>query len=161
MNDHDRFLSRRRVLATGAFAATLPCPRHGRRLRPGSLAPTPACHDGDEPTLPEIEGPYTSSQKSPAAQRDLRRTGIAGRPVELIRRGADARMPADSQRAGLDLWHADDGGAYDNKGFRLRGHIFTDAAGRYSFRTIPAGRSTPAAAPATITSKSRRPTGRC
>jgi protocatechuate 3,4-dioxygenase beta subunit len=36
----------------------------------------------------------------------------------------------------VDLWHADDSGEYDNAGFRLRGHQFTDAEGRYLFRTI-------------------------
>jgi protocatechuate 3,4-dioxygenase beta subunit len=39
----------------------------------------------------------------------------------------------------VDLWQADDGGEYDNKGFCLRGHVFTDAQGRYSFRTIMPG----------------------
>ena len=33
--------------------------------------------------------------------------------------------------AWLDFWQADDIGAYDNTGFKLRGHQFTDAAGRY------------------------------
>jgi protocatechuate 3,4-dioxygenase beta subunit len=36
----------------------------------------------------------------------------------------------------LDLWHADEAGAYDNSGFRYRGHQFTDADGRYRFETI-------------------------
>jgi len=36
----------------------------------------------------------------------------------------------------LDLWHADEAGAYDNSGFRYRGHQFTDAEGRYRFETI-------------------------
>ena len=39
----------------------------------------------------------------------------------------------------VDLWQADDRGEYDNKGFRLRGHVFTDAEGRYAFRTIMPG----------------------
>jgi protocatechuate 3,4-dioxygenase beta subunit len=39
----------------------------------------------------------------------------------------------------VDLWHADDSGAYDNEGFRLRGHVLTDEEGRYAFRTIVAG----------------------
>ena len=39
----------------------------------------------------------------------------------------------------VDLWQADDNGEYDNKGFRLRGHVFTDAGGRYAFRTIMPG----------------------
>ena len=36
----------------------------------------------------------------------------------------------------VDLWHADEAGAYDNSGFRYRGHQFTDADGRYRFETI-------------------------
>ena len=39
-------------------------------------------------------------------------------------------------RALVDLWHADEAGDYDNKAFRLRGHQYTDAQGRYRFRTI-------------------------
>jgi protocatechuate 3,4-dioxygenase beta subunit len=39
-------------------------------------------------------------------------------------------------RALVDLWHADERGEYDNAGFRYRGHLFTDGAGRYRFRTI-------------------------
>jgi protocatechuate 3,4-dioxygenase beta subunit len=40
------------------------------------------------------------------------------------------------ERALVDLWHADERSEYDNAGFRYRGHIFTDAQGRYRFRTI-------------------------
>ena len=36
----------------------------------------------------------------------------------------------------LDFWHADEQGAYDNKGFRYRGHQYTDAQGRYRLETI-------------------------
>ena len=36
----------------------------------------------------------------------------------------------------VDLWHADEEGAYDNQGYRYRGHQFTDAEGRYRFETI-------------------------
>jgi protocatechuate 3,4-dioxygenase beta subunit len=135
MNDHDRFLSRRRVLATGAFAATGLVLAMDDGFAQG-LAPTPACHDGDEPTLPEIEGPYFKP-KSPL-RSDLRETGIAGRPVELS--GVVlTRACRPVANALVDLWHADDAGAYDNKGFHLRGHVFTDAAGRYSVRTILPG----------------------
>ena len=40
------------------------------------------------------------------------------------------------RRALLDFWQADAEGAYDNRGFRLRGHQFTDGEGRYRLRTI-------------------------
>jgi len=40
------------------------------------------------------------------------------------------------QGAVLDFWHADEEGEYDNKGFRYRGHQFTDAQGRWRLETI-------------------------
>jgi protocatechuate 3,4-dioxygenase beta subunit len=36
----------------------------------------------------------------------------------------------------LDFWHADEDGEYDNRGFRYRGHQFTDAQGSYRLQTI-------------------------
>ena len=39
-------------------------------------------------------------------------------------------------RALLDFWQADDRGVYDNTGYRLRGHQFTDEQGRYRLETI-------------------------
>ena len=36
----------------------------------------------------------------------------------------------------LDFWHSDEAGAYDNRGFRYRGHQFADAQGRYRLETI-------------------------
>ena len=39
----------------------------------------------------------------------------------------------------VDFWQADDRGEYDNAGYRLRGHQFTDDAGRYRLGTIVPG----------------------
>ncbi len=39
----------------------------------------------------------------------------------------------------LDFWQADADGVYDNVGYRLRGHQFTDEAGRYSLETVVPG----------------------
>jgi protocatechuate 3,4-dioxygenase beta subunit len=36
----------------------------------------------------------------------------------------------------LDFWHADENGDYDNRGYRYRGHQFSDAQGRYRLETI-------------------------
>jgi hypothetical protein len=41
--------------------------------------------------------------------------------------------------AWLDFWQADDQGVYDNQGYRLRGHQFTDINGRYQLETILPG----------------------
>ena len=133
MSDFVRLPTRRRLLVTtGAFAAS--------GLADGVFAqnfsPTPSCHDGDEPTMPETEGPFFKP-RSPQ-RSDLREPGIAGRSVELsgIVLTRNCRPVAGVL---VDLWQADDAGNYDNKGFRLRGHIFTDAEGRYAFRTIMPG----------------------
>ena len=42
-------------------------------------------------------------------------------------------------KALLDLWHCDAEGVYDNTGFRLRGHFFTDENGYYKVETIMPG----------------------
>jgi protocatechuate 3,4-dioxygenase beta subunit len=135
MPDHNALPTRRHMLAAGSCAAAgLLFPWHDGFAQ--NLAPTPACHDGDEPTLPEIEGPFFKP-RSPR-RSDLREPGIAGRPAELtgfvLTRGC---RPIPGVL--VDLWQADDGGDYDNKGYRLRGHVFTDAQGRYAFRTIVPG----------------------
>jgi protocatechuate 3,4-dioxygenase beta subunit len=125
--------SRRRVIVTTACAGLL-LPVRGAMAQ--NLAPTPNCRDGEPPTLPEIEGPFFKSN-SPL-RGDLREPGMAGRVVELSGQVLTraCRPVADAL---VDLWHADDVGAYDNRGFRLRGHVLTDGQGRYTFRTIMPG----------------------
>ncbi len=39
----------------------------------------------------------------------------------------------------LDFWQANASGAYDNSGYSLRGHEYTDATGRYQLTTIVPG----------------------
>ena len=111
------------LLAQSASAATL-------------IEPTPACEDGDDPTPRQTEGPYFKS-KSPQ-KNVLRDAGLAGVPLALT--GivmSTGCMPIAGAK--LDFWQADDDGDYDHFKFRLRGHQFTDAAGRYSLETIQPG----------------------
>lgn len=42
-------------------------------------------------------------------------------------------------RALLDFWQCDAEGVYDNRGFRLRGHLFADGDGRFRLETILPG----------------------
>jgi protocatechuate 3,4-dioxygenase beta subunit len=134
MIDH-KLASRRQVLASGASAIGLVLAADDALAQP-LLAPTPACHDGDVPTRPEIEGPFF--KPASPLRGDLREPGLAGRPVELSG-FVLTRSCRPVAGALIDLWHADDQGEYDNKGFRLRGHQFADAKGRYAFRTILPG----------------------
>ncbi len=123
-------LSRRSVLLSGAAAAGASF-FTGELLAQGQLAPTPACGAG--PTPRQTEGPFFTPN-SPERQ-SLLETGMKGQVLELsglvLTRGC---QPV--RRALLDFWQADAEGAYDNSGFRLRGHQFTDGDGRYRLRTI-------------------------
>ena len=121
-------LTRRDVLGSGVFASLLTLDA-ARAQAP--LAPTPECHD--EATLRQTEGPFF--KPSSPERTELIEPGMAGQPIELVgfvlTRGCKG-VPG----ALVDLWQADATGAYDNSGFRLRGHQFADAEGRYRFRTI-------------------------
>ena len=99
-------------------------------------APTPECRDGDDPTEPAIEGPFFKP-RSPE-RTDLVEPAARGRIYQLEGLVL-TRACRPVAGALLDLWHADENGDYDDRGFRYRGHLFSDAAGRYRFRTILPG----------------------
>jgi protocatechuate 3,4-dioxygenase beta subunit len=132
----ERLPSRRRVLAGGTLAASGLLIAADGALAPPSLAATPSCDDGDEPTVAETEGPYFKP-RSPL-RGELREKGMDGELVELSGRVL-TRSCRPIAGALVDLWHADGKGQYDNTGFRLRGHVFTDVEGRYAFSTIMPG----------------------
>jgi protocatechuate 3,4-dioxygenase beta subunit len=130
MDERDQTTRRAFLLTTGLVAAGLGLPGE---LFAQELAPTPACRDGDEPTVRQGEGPFF--KPSSPQRADLREPGTTGRAVELSGLVLTRRC-RPLAGALVDLWHADDKGDYDNSGFRYRGHLFTDAEGRYRFRTI-------------------------
>jgi protocatechuate 3,4-dioxygenase beta subunit len=135
------------MLAGGAAAAlaafVAACTRRGtdaaQTASPGNattLEPTPSCEDGDETTPAQTEGPYftpNSPEKTNLAADVDTGTKLALAGTVL---STDCR-PVD--RALVDFWQADDGGNYDNEGYRLRGHQFTDAKGAYTLTTVVPG----------------------
>jgi protocatechuate 3,4-dioxygenase beta subunit len=100
------------------------------------LTTTPECHDGAAPTARQTEGPYFKPRSPERA--DLREPGMRGTAVALSGLVL-TRSCRPVARALVDLWHANDSGEYDNAGFRLRGHVFTGADGRYEFHTFVPG----------------------
>jgi protocatechuate 3,4-dioxygenase beta subunit len=131
----DRFPTRRTVLTTGAFAASSLLTLDSS-LAQAPLDPTPECHDGDAPTVRQTEGPFF--KPSSPERVELIESGMGGQPLELVgfvlTRGCKPVAGAL-----VDFWQADHKGEYDNAGFRLRGHQFTDAEGRFRLRTIVPG----------------------
>jgi protocatechuate 3,4-dioxygenase beta subunit len=101
-----------------------------------ALAPTPACGEDDDPTPSQTEGPFFTPDSPEKAS--FRADVDGGTPIVLS--GLVLTTSCQPvERALLDVWHADDDGDYDNDGYRLRGHFFTDAQGRYSLETIVPG----------------------
>src|SRR5215211_121028 len=135
MTEHE--FTRRRLLELGltlpplaAFASSADV------LAATPLAPTPAIADDDEPTPELTEGPYFKA-KSPL-RRSIAPSGARGTRLTL-----SGRVLTTSGRtvpkALIDFWQANGSGAYDNSGFRFRGHQLTDAAGRYTLFTVVPG----------------------
>ena len=102
------------------------------------LPPTPACGDDDDlaATLPQTAGPFYTPD-SPE-RRSLLEPGLAGRRLRVAGyvTATDCRPIAGAL---LDFWQADDAGVYDNVGYRLRGHQFAEADGRFDLETIVPG----------------------
>jgi hypothetical protein len=94
------------------------------------------CSVPAQPTVELTEGPYF---KSGSPERtSLLEDGMPGTPIVL---SGYVFTPDCNPVAGalLDFWQADADGQYDNTGYRLRGHQFTDAAGYYQLTTIVPG----------------------
>jgi len=99
----------------------------------GITLPAPICA---ALTQPQTEGPYYT----PGApeRNSLLEEGMQGTRLILAGYVLDqACQPLANAR--LDFWQADANGEYDNSGYRLRGHQFTDAQGRYYLETISPG----------------------
>jgi len=94
-------------------------------------APGPPC-DG-RGTRAQTPGPF---YKAGAPRRaSLVEPGMTGERIVVTGRVLTADC-APIPGAVLDVWHADGRGEYDNSGYRLRGRIVTDDAGRFRFETI-------------------------
>ena len=94
------------------------------------LTPPLACTPG---TRAQTAGPFYTPRTPRRA--DLRETGTTGEPL-VLEGLVLTRECRPIPGAVVDIWHCDERGRYDNRGFRYRGHQFTDAAGAFRFETI-------------------------
>ena len=91
------------------------------------LSPTPAVE----------EGPYYK-EGSPE-RKSIAGPGMPGTKLVLEGRVRDS-SGKPIPNAWVDFWQADSVGNYDNEGYGLRGHQYTDKDGKYHLETIkPAG----------------------
>jgi protocatechuate 3,4-dioxygenase beta subunit len=84
------------------------------------------------PTPEDIEGPFYKS--GAPARASLAEPGARAEKLVLSGtvRSADCKPLAG---VSLDFWHADASGSYDNRSYRYRGVVTTDAQGHYRLET--------------------------
>jgi len=87
----------------------------------------------NRPTPAQGEGPYykAGSPEKPSLLEDAptgTRLVVTGRVLD------DGGEPISGAK--LDFWQADEKGAYDNHGYRYRGHQFTPPDGSYQLETV-------------------------
>jgi protocatechuate 3,4-dioxygenase beta subunit len=147
-----------RRTALGSFLSATALPLVGQQAFAQSSATlelTPACGQQVQPTISQTEGPYFTPD-SPL-KRDLSADRPNGEKMGLAGLVLDQNCRPVA-KALVQVWQADETGAYDNKGFTLRGHQYSDERGRWWFTTI-----VPAAYPGRtrhIHVKVQRPGGR-
>ena len=86
-----------------------------------------------EVTVAQTEGPFFKP-KSPERSSLLEKNSVGDRMV--LTGLVLSRQCKPVANALLDFWHSDEQGAYDNRGFRYRGHQHADAQGRYRLESI-------------------------
>lgn len=130
-------LSRRALIGAGASTLLTGLALRSAEAQQSLLPVTSQCTVGDEPTPRQTEGPYFTP--SSPERTYLVEDGMPGERIALAGFVLDRRCRPVAG-ALLDLWHCDAAGVYDNDGYRLRGHQFSDAQGRFVFETIVPGR---------------------
>src|SRR5260221_1749108 len=104
-----------------------------------SMDPNLACSGGktSAAVTPELtEGPYYKAGSPELA--NLYQAGMAG--TKLVVTGYVYNTNCQPvANALLDFWQADANGTYDNSGYMLRGHQYTDANGRFELTTVVPG----------------------
>ena len=87
-------------------------------------------------TVSETEGPYFKSNSPETTS--LVTDGMQGTVLTLTGQvlNQDGTPVANTL---LDFWQANSSGQYDNSGYTLRGHQYTDANGNYTLTTIVPG----------------------
>lgn len=132
MKDAKNQSGRRRFLG-----AALALPLISIRSASGQALPlTPSCDIDSGRTPSQTEGPFFAP--------DSPRRSLLVEPGSGAERLVLAGLVVLPQcvpvaNALLDFWHCDAAGEYDNRGYRYRGHLFTDAQGRYRLETIVPG----------------------
>lgn len=114
-------------------ASTTPAPADDIFSQRGISLPVPTC---TSLTQSQMEGPYYTPDTP--ERNVLYEEGMPGTRLILVGYVLDQNCNP-LPNTWLDFWQADASGEYDNQGYRLRGHQFADAQGRYYLDTVLPG----------------------
>jgi hypothetical protein len=132
------------LLVALVSCSTLTAPSSGTGIptSPSASQPVPVtgpdipCTSPATVTVSETEGPYFkagSPEKSNLTTSNMTGTHLVLSGYVLT---TDCKPVV---KALLDFWQADASGQYDNSGYTLRGHQFTDSTGHYQLTSIIPG----------------------
>jgi protocatechuate 3,4-dioxygenase beta subunit len=117
-------------------ACSSPTPEATRQIATQAVSSAPACSNPAALTPALTEGPYfKASSPERASLVDANAKGI-----QLTLTGTVLTTNCKPvAHALLDFWQANADGQYDNTGYTLRGHQYTDENGRYQLVTVVPG----------------------
>lgn len=111
-----------------------------------SKAMTPDANANDsappcDPTTNDYygQGPFYTPDAPVINEGQLADADEAGTRIRISGRVLNLDCSEAIPNAIIDIWHADDAGAYDNEAYHLRGKIESNAQGFYMFETIKPG----------------------
>ena len=86
------------------------------------------------------EGPFYRQNPPLLSNDQLAKSSEAGERMIITGRVTNLDCTEFIADAVIDIWHADDSGAYDNSGYNLRGKVKSNSQGYYLFETIKPGK---------------------
>lgn len=86
------------------------------------------------------EGPFYTDNPPEIADGKLSKSDETGTKIRITGRVQNLDCSEFIPDTIVDIWHANDAGAYDNDGYNLRGQVKTNAQGFYVFETIKPGK---------------------
>jgi bacterioferritin-associated ferredoxin len=127
---------RQSLLALGGLALHLGLSSASILTTRKTLAQQPATPSCGKQTPPQMEGPFFTPLSPERA--NLIEPGMKAPRVRIVGHVVDVNC-RPIPGALLDFWQTDDLGRYDNKGYLLRGHQYSNAKGEFRLDTLIPG----------------------
>jgi protocatechuate 3,4-dioxygenase beta subunit len=119
-------MKRRNLLKIGTLGALLP------------ILPHFGIADNCDPTTEDIQGPFYTPNAP--VRNKIAPDGAVGTVLFLTGTVYHNDCETPLPMANLDVWQADNGGAYDNIGYNFRGKFNTDEMGNYAMESVLPGK---------------------